>query len=69
MSYRVCLPNRGKFLLIEDEVVGYPEATPYRALRRRLIEARKEAGLTQCEVCEEMGKSTSFMNDPPGGIL
>jgi transcriptional regulator with XRE-family HTH domain len=34
----------------------------YRAFRRRLVEARKEAGLSQREVCEKMGKSTSFIS-------
>jgi transcriptional regulator with XRE-family HTH domain len=34
----------------------------YKAFRRRLVDARKEAGLTQREVCEKMGKSTSFIS-------
>jgi transcriptional regulator with XRE-family HTH domain len=38
----------------------YQEA--YRAFRHRLVEARKDAGLTQREVCAKMGKSTSFVS-------
>ena len=34
----------------------------YKAFRRRLVDARTEAGLTQREVCEKMGKSTSFIS-------
>jgi transcriptional regulator with XRE-family HTH domain len=34
----------------------------YKIFRRRLVEARKEAGLTQREVCEKMGKSSSFIS-------
>jgi transcriptional regulator with XRE-family HTH domain len=38
----------------------YQEA--YKAFRRRLVEARKQAGMTQREVCAIMGKSTSFIS-------
>ena len=38
----------------------YQEA--YKAFRHRLVRARKEAGMTQREVCDEMGKSTSFIS-------
>ena len=34
----------------------------YKAFRRRLVDARKEAGLTQREVCTRMGKSSSFVS-------
>jgi transcriptional regulator with XRE-family HTH domain len=34
----------------------------YKVFRRRLVEARNEAGLTQHEVCTSMGKSTSFIS-------
>lgn len=34
----------------------------YKIFRRRLVEARKEAGLTQRKVCEKMGKSSSFIS-------
>jgi len=34
----------------------------YEAFRRRLVLARKEAGLTQLEVCARLGKSTSFIS-------
>ena len=34
----------------------------YRMFRRRLMQARKEAGMTQREVCTKMGKSTSFIS-------
>ena len=38
----------------------YQEA--YKEFRRRLREARKQAGLTQREVCKLMGKSSSFIS-------
>jgi transcriptional regulator with XRE-family HTH domain len=38
----------------------YQEA--YKDFRRRLKQARKEAGLSQREVCAKMGKSTSFIS-------
>ena len=38
----------------------YQEA--YKDFRRRLKQARKEAALTQLEVCAKMGKSTSFIS-------
>jgi transcriptional regulator with XRE-family HTH domain len=38
----------------------YQEA--YKDFCRRLRQARKEAGLSQREVCEKMGKSTSFIS-------
>ena len=34
----------------------------YKAFRYRLVRARKEAGMTQREVCARMGKSTSFIS-------
>ena len=34
----------------------------YKELRRRLREARMQAGLTQRQVCKMMGKSTSFIS-------
>jgi transcriptional regulator with XRE-family HTH domain len=34
----------------------------YKDFRRRLKEARVEAGLTQKEVCAKMGKSSSFIS-------
>jgi len=34
----------------------------YREFRDRLKRARTEAGLTQCEVCTKMGKSSSFIS-------
>ena len=34
----------------------------YTAFRRRLADARKQAGLTQRDVCTKMGKSTSFIS-------
>ncbi len=38
----------------------YQEA--YKEFRRRLRDARKQAGLTQREVCKLMGKSSSFIS-------
>jgi DNA-binding XRE family transcriptional regulator len=38
----------------------YQEAC--KAFRYRLVRARKEAGMTQREVCAKMGKSTSFIS-------
>jgi transcriptional regulator with XRE-family HTH domain len=38
----------------------YQEA--YKAFRGRLVQARKQAGMTQREVCAKMGKSTSFIS-------
>jgi len=38
----------------------YQEA--YKDFRRRLKQARKEAGMSQREVCAKMGKSTSFVS-------
>ncbi len=38
----------------------YQEA--YKEFRRRLREARKQAGLTQREACKLMGKSSSFIS-------
>jgi ribosome-binding protein aMBF1 (putative translation factor) len=34
----------------------------YKAFRCRLLQARKQAGLTQREVCAKMCKSTSFIS-------
>jgi len=34
----------------------------YRAFLEKLIQARKEAGLTQAEVCHRMGKPHSFLS-------
>src|SRR5215469_18421072 len=38
----------------------YQEA--YRAFRSRLVQARRQAGMTQRQVCTKMGKSTSFVS-------
>jgi ribosome-binding protein aMBF1 (putative translation factor) len=38
----------------------YQEA--YRTFRSRLVQARKQAGLTQRQVCAKMAKSSSFVS-------
>lgn len=51
----------------KPDVKGSPHSLKYRKFRRRLVNARKEADLTQAQVAEILGQHQSYVSKSESG--